>query len=292
MEKVKKLGKEKGILIILISTFITCFICLNFSGNLEDNKQKGITTIQEVLEDDPLLMIYKEKYKIRHASLWKSISLYPKEVFLTFDDGPSKNNTLSIIDILNHNSVKATFFVIGQRVEIYPEIIKQMNASGMCIAAHTYTHKYTDIYRSTEAYLKDMEKCNNAIKTLTNKNNFSYVRMPGGSDNKVSNSETLKEIRMTLKKKNIYYVDWNVSSEDSLGRNIDALKIKQNIVSQSRGKSMVVVLMHDSYNKVNTVNSLQEVISYFKKHDYTFRTFNDLTEEEKEKMIKKEVLNR
>jgi peptidoglycan/xylan/chitin deacetylase (PgdA/CDA1 family) len=55
---------------------------------------------------------------------------------------------------------------------------------------------------------------------------------------------------------------------------------------------MAVVLMHDSYYKRTTVDSLQEVISYFKKQGYVFRTFNDLTEEEKQKMIKAEVLNR
>ena len=291
-EKVMELRKEKSALIILISIFFICFIYFNFSGNLGKSKQNIITKVLEVLEDESPLMTYNEKYEEKHASLQKTIPLYPKEVFLTFDDGPSINNTLAIIDILNRNNVKATFFVIGQRAEMYPKIIKKMNASGMCIAPHTYTHNYSDIYKSTEAYLKDMEKCNNVIKTLTNKKNFSYVRMPGGSDNLVSDAETLKKIRMSLKKRNISYVDWNVSSEDALGQNIEALKIRQNVMSQSEGKSMPVVLMHDSYYKETTVDSLQEVISYFKKQGYVFRTFDDLTGEEKQKMIKKEVINR
>jgi len=287
-----KRRKKRNVLIILLSTFFTCFICLFFSGNLENNKEKINIKVQEDLEDDPLLMIYKEKYKKRHASLWKHISLYPKEVFLTFDDGPSINNTLRIIDILNHNGVKATFFVIGQRVEAYPDIIKKMDASRMCIATHTYTHKYNEIYKSTEAYLKDMEKCNDVIKTAIGQNSFSYVRMPGGSDNLVSNSKTLNEIRTFLKKKNINYVDWNISSGDAGGNYVEALKIKQNIMFQSANKSMAVVLMHDSFYKETTVDSLQEVISNFKQRGYVFRTFNDLTKEERDKMIKKGVLNR
>jgi len=287
-----KLGKEKSVLIVFISIFFICFIYWNFSRDLEDNEQKTITRSEEFLEDNSLLMMYKDKYKIRYAEQWKRIPLHPKEVFLTFDDGPSINNTLNIIDILNHNSVQATFFVIGQSVETHPNIIKKMSDSGMCIATHTYSHKYNEIYKSTKAYLRDIEKCNEAIKTITNQNNFSYVRMPGGSDNTVSDSETLREIRMLLKKKSIDYVDWNVSSEDGLGHNIKALKIKENIISQSAGKSMAVVLMHDSYYKETTVDSLQEIISYFKKEGYVFRTFNDLTEEERDKMIKKEVLNR
>jgi peptidoglycan/xylan/chitin deacetylase (PgdA/CDA1 family) len=291
--KVMKLEKEKSrIIIILITIFFTGIICWYFYGELENSRQKTVIKDESMLEEDPILMMYKAKYKKRYAILWRSILLYPKEVFLTFDDGPSINNTLDIIDTLNHNSIKATFFVVGQRAEAYPEVIKKMNASGMCIAAHTYTHIYSNIYESTEAYLKDIEKCNNTIKTLVNRGSISYIRMPGGSDNKVSSAETLKKIRASLKKKNINYVDWNVSSEDALGRNVEALKIKQNIMSQSKGKSMVVILMHDSYYKKTTVDSLQEVINYFKKQGYTFRTFNDLTEEEKQKMIKKGVLNR
>lgn len=287
-----KLGKENNVLIILISIFFAYFIYWNFSVNLENGETKIINKAQKTVEQDSASTVYKEQYKSSKASSSKTISLYPKEVFLTFDDGPSINNTLNIIDILNRNSVKATFFVIGEKAQTYPKIIKKMSDSGMCIAPHTYNHNYGEIYKNTVAYLKDMEKCNNVIKTLTNKSNFSYVRMPGGSDNLVSSAETLKEIKMSLKKKKIYYVDWNISSEDAIGPNIEAFKIKQNVMSQSMGKSMAVVLMHDSYYKKTTVDSLQEVISYFKKQGYVFRTFNDLTEAEKEKMIKKEVLNR
>jgi peptidoglycan/xylan/chitin deacetylase (PgdA/CDA1 family) len=287
-----KLGRERNVLTILISAFFTCFICLGFSKNPENSKQEAIANVHKISEYDSSLMTYKEKYKSRHVSLCKTTSIYSKEVFLTFDDGPSINNTLDIIDILNRNGVKATFFVVGQRAEMYPGIVKKVNANGMCISPHTYTHNYSEIYKSTEAYFKDMEKCNNVIKTITNKSNFSYIRMPGGSDNLVSSSETLEKIKMELKKRKIYYVDWNVSSDDALGRNIEAFKLKENVISQSRGVSMAVVLMHDSYYKRTTVDSLQEVISYFKKQGYVFRTFNDLTEEEKQKMIKAEVLNR
>lgn len=284
--------RKKSLLIILISIFFTCFIGLNFFRSLENSNEKSATQSQEILDDELPLVFYKEKYKTRYADLWKGTPLYPKEVYLTFDDGPSVNNTPAIIDILNHNNVKATFFVIGQSVEAYPEIIKKMHTSGMCIAPHTYSHKYRNIYRDTEAYLKDMEKCSNAIKTITKQSNFSYLRMPGGSDNLISDAETLKTIKMSIKKRNINYVDWNISSEDALGHNVKEIKIKQNIMTQSMGESMAVVLMHDSYYKETTVNSLKEVIDYFKKQGYKFRTFNDLSEEEKQKMIKKGVLNR
>ncbi len=287
-----KLRKKKSILIVLIGIFLICVIYLKFSTNLHDRKKENTVKDEQVLEDDPLLRIYKERYKKMQARLWKSVLLYPKEVFLTFDDGPSINNTSEIIDILNNNKIKATFFVIGQRVENHPEIIKKMNASGMCIAPHTHTHNYKEIYKSKEAYFRDMEKCNNTISKLTNKNSFPYVRLPGGSDNKVSNAETLKEIRSSIKKNNIYYVDWNVSSEDARGNNIEVLKLKENVLSQCRGKSMAVVLMHDSYYKKTTVDSLQEIISCLKKQGYVFRTFNDLTEKEKEKMLEKGILNR
>ena len=56
------------------------------------------------------------------ANIYKTES---KKVFLTFDDGPSKKVTTPILDILKQENIKATFFLLGSRVELYPEIVKR-----------------------------------------------------------------------------------------------------------------------------------------------------------------------
>ena len=69
-----------------------------------------------------------------------------KRVFLTFDDGPSKDVTPHILDILDKYNIKATFFVLGNRVKMYPDIVKQEYEAGHYIANHGYSHKYSSIY--------------------------------------------------------------------------------------------------------------------------------------------------
>ena len=57
-------------------------------------------------------------------------------VYLTFDDGPSPNNTLRILNILNENDVRATFFVVGENVKRFPDIVREMDKNNMDIYPH------------------------------------------------------------------------------------------------------------------------------------------------------------
>ena len=68
-----------------------------------------------------------------------------KNVYLTFDDGPSPNVTPQILKILGDYNVPATFFVLGSRAELYPELIRQEFEAGHYIANHGYTHVYSPI---------------------------------------------------------------------------------------------------------------------------------------------------
>ena len=74
-----------------------------------------------------------------------------KIAYLTFDDGPSLV-TPKILDILNKENVKASFFVIGKSVEAHPEIVKRAYDEGHYIANHTYSHNNSILYKSSESY--------------------------------------------------------------------------------------------------------------------------------------------
>ena len=78
-----------------------------------------------------------------------------KRVFLTFDDGPSQSVTIPILDTLKNENVKATFFVLGSRVELYPEIVKREYDEGHFIASHGYSHVYSQIYASPQSVLDE-----------------------------------------------------------------------------------------------------------------------------------------
>ena len=105
-----------------------------------------------------------------------------KVAYLTFDDGPS-NNTHQILDILKQNNIKATFFVLGSQVEIFPETTNRIYNEGHYIANHGYSHKYSEIYQSPEQVLNEFNQCNQIVAKTINvpEYNSHLFRFPGGS---------------------------------------------------------------------------------------------------------------
>lgn len=216
--------------------------------------------------------------------------LFPKEVFLTFDDGPS-TNTLKILKLLDDNKIKATFFVIGKNVDEHPELVKAEYLDGMSIMNHSYSHDYS-IYKSIEASMEDFDKCNVSIKNAIGIEPHRFIRFPGGSDNQVSNHQIMASIREAVVAKGIEYVDWNTSSGDAAAVTVPAKNIESNLLNQLANRNFAVVLMHDVQSKTTTVEALPSVINYLIKQGYVFRTFDDLTPTEEQEMIKTGVINR
>ena len=83
-------------------------------------------------------------------------------VALTFDDGPHATNTPRLLDILRSRNVKATFYVIGKCVDLYPTIVRRTVAEGHEIGNHTYTHtKLSGL--SNDRVLDELKKTDEAI---------------------------------------------------------------------------------------------------------------------------------
>ncbi len=97
------------------------------------------------------------------------------KIALTFDDGPSKE-TEKVLDILKKYSVKATFFIWGQRIKGRESIIKRMINEGHELANHTYSHKRL-IFKSWKFVEKDVEKCDKELGKFGIKTNL--FRFPG-----------------------------------------------------------------------------------------------------------------
>lgn len=134
-----------------------------------------------------------------------------KVVYLTLDDGPSKN-TQAVLDILDKYNAKATFFVTGAMPE-YKDMIKKAYDKGHTIGMHTYSHDYAKVYASVDAYFQDLDQIGQLVKE-----EIGYVpcfiRFPGGSSNTISASYT-KGIMTTLTQevqaRGYQYYDWNGS---------------------------------------------------------------------------------
>ncbi len=191
-----------------------------------------------------------------------------KIVFLTFDDGPSKN-TSAILDILKDYKIKATFFVLGVEIEKNPDILIRMYKEGHSIGNHTYSH-LTNVNQCTpENFIKDLEKNKELInETLKVDLNVNLIRFPYGSTSKKYINKKLYVEK--LRECNLKAIDWNVDSKDSIERNPSKNFIMNKIIEQSKNKTRIVLLMHDSVSKKNTVSVLPEVIEYFLNNGYSF----------------------
>lgn len=214
-----------------------------------------------------------------------------KKVFLTFDDGPSRNNTPQILDILNKSKVKATFFVIGANAEKNNDILKSLDDSKMCILSHTYSHEKS-IYKSEEAYFEDLNKCEITVEKILGRGLRNIVRMPGGSSTGSGKRSVIEQIKNSLKSREMMYVDWNVSSLDASQPVVDKDIILNGVKRYCENQNFAVILMHDSATKKTTVEALPDIIEYLKNNDYEFRDFNDLSHTEKDELIKRKIAYR
>lgn len=84
--------------------------------------------------------------------------------------------------------------------------------------------------------------------------------------------KNMDELDKYLEKNNIASIDWNALNADAEGPNKNAKQLAQYAIKTSEGKEMVVLLMHDTYGKEETVKALPTIIKYFKDNGYEFRT--------------------
>ncbi|MBP3783002.1 MAG: polysaccharide deacetylase [Butyrivibrio sp.] len=186
-------------------------------------------------------------------------------VYLTFDDGPSIY-TDEILDILAEYDVKATFFVCGKPDAKYTDSYKRIVDEGHTLGMHSYSHKYSDIYSSVDAFSEDLKKLKHFLFDTTDVLP-RYYRFPGGSSNKVTKVD-IHELMDVLEADGVTYFDWNVSAgDDRAGATKDT--IYNNIVGNIPKFKHCIVLMHDAADKKSTVEALPEVIEAIQAMDDT-----------------------
>lgn len=199
-----------------------------------------------------------------------------KRVFLTFDDGPTSTVTPLILDLLKQENIKATFFVLGNRANANPDLIKREFEEGHYIANHGYSHKYSQIYSKVENPLEEYNYTEECIQNaLGNPDYHSRLfRFPGGSIGGYYNN-LKSDAKQLLRDNNIASLDWNALSNDAAGSNTKE-EIMDSIISTTGEKSSVVVLMHDAYDKMLTYETLPDVIQFFRENGYTFMNLYDI----------------
>lgn len=245
------------------------------------NKNDGeyIGTHMKIAEhkiDESTLPVFNENGPEIIKNLYTSEQ---KEVYLTFDDGPSKDITPQVLDILKAENVKATFFVLGARVELYPDTLKRELSEGHYIANHGYSHSYSTIYANKDMVFEEFRKTEECIKSaLGNQDYNSYLfRFPGGSSG--GRYEKVKaQARNMFREYGIAFTNWNCLTGDAAGSNTKEACIQQMIETRFTpgNRNTIVLLMHDANDKAQTVEALPEVIKYFKDEGYEFKNFYEV----------------
>lgn len=197
----------------------------------------------------------------------------PKEIYLTFDDGPGTKTTNQVLDILKENNIKATFFIVGKQIEGREDILKRIVKEGHSLGLHTYTHNFKTIYRNNKTFIDEMLKCQEKIYKVTGvKTNI--IRFPGGSCKRLNRG--LKE---EIEKNNFKIYDWNMALSDGINYRIPASKLYREGTKNKRHLSKIILLMHcDSVNK-NTCIALPDIIKFYKELGYEFKAINKDTPE-------------
>lgn len=195
-----------------------------------------------------------------------------KVIALTFDDGPWKDYTAQILDVLAENDAKATFFTVGERVDKNPDLTARAFNEGHEVCTHSYDHAAgsgngVDLGRMTvEEQIAEIQKGNEAITNATGQENIAarIIRSPGGNYGDA--------VASTLEPYVDAEIGWNIDTHDWQRPGTEV--ITERILSVEPGG---IILMHDGGgDRSQTVEALRTALPELKAQGYRFVTISEL----------------
>lgn len=184
-------------------------------------------------------------------------------VALTFDDGPSPESTPQILDILKTKNVRCAFFVIGQRAEAYPDLIKRMDAEGHIVCNHSYHHATFATMRGTRYWEQELQRADDLIEDIIGKRPALF-RPPMG----------LKTGHVATAARRNYHViiTWNRRPFDGIPTASD--KIVRRLLPATQSGD--IILLHDKFGARNNsarpigaACALERLIDGLREHQLT-----------------------
>ena len=178
-------------------------------------------------------------------------------IAFTFDDGPYYSVDIRILDTLQAYGGRATFFIVGSRVDDYKDTLKRIRDSGSEIGNHTFNHKNLEKI-SPEEVASQIEMTNDAVEAVTGFRP-KLVRVPYGA----FKSQVPGLVSYPM-------IQWNIDTQDWSSKDKDA--IAASVLSQARDGS--IVLMHDLYPA--TAEAFETVIPLLAAQGYQFVTVSEM----------------
>jgi peptidoglycan/xylan/chitin deacetylase (PgdA/CDA1 family) len=175
-----------------------------------------------------------------------------RDVYLTFDDGPTPGITPWVLDQLEAAQARATFFCLGRNVEKYPEIYNRILSSGHSVGNHSYSHMKG--FRSTVGrYMDDIHLAGNLIESKLFRPPYGRI-LPG-------------QVRAVLERYDI--IMWDVLSIDYNG-SLDGERVLKNVIRNVRPGSIIV--FHDSEKaSTNLTFALPRSLEFLQQNGYEMK---------------------
>ncbi len=191
-----------------------------------------------------------------------------KVVALTFDDGPYPPYTEQLLDVLKEYHVPATFFLVGQNAEKYPELVKRISVEGHQLGNHTYHH--IDLLKADRKVIaEEMDRTNRVIMAASGIKPH-LMRPPHGFRDPV--------VMEIMAERGLKVVEWSVMSRDWLNPGVDV--IVERTVSKVKNGS--IVLLHDGDGvmsqapRIQSVEATRRIIQILSAQGYKFVTVDEI----------------
>ncbi|MBV8067010.1 MAG: polysaccharide deacetylase family protein [Candidatus Eremiobacteraeota bacterium] len=216
------------------------------------------TNVHLEFSGDPVARLYRATHELTPEDR----SNRPRLIALTFDDGPYPVFTPMLLDVLADLHVPATFFLIGQDAQQWPEITRRIEASGNEIGDHTLTHPNLD-QESTLEVRREIIEGGNALWSLTHDPAArTYMRPPHGRY-----TERTLQIALSL---GYSVVLWSDDSGD--WRTVTVPQLQRHLLEHATAPE--IVLLHSG--KLTTIEALPYVVARFRAAGYRFVTVGSL----------------
>ncbi len=211
-----------------------------------------------------MLGLIAGKY-VSSASLQKNLPIYSvqtdeKKVAITFDAAWTNQDTEKLIKILKKHNAVATFFIVGDWAEKFPESVEAFHKAGHTIANHSDTHKAFSKC-SREEIREEIENCNKKLEKITG-DKVTHLRAPSG-DYTNESLEVAKSLGMET-------IQWSIDSLDYRGLTVD--EIVERVVSPIENGS--IILFHNGVD--NTAESLDKILTTLSAEGYSFVSVDDM----------------
>ncbi|MCM2292067.1 polysaccharide deacetylase family protein [Allorhizobium sp. BGMRC 0089] len=199
--------------------------------------------------------------RVLTVSSLADLKLQPKEVLLTFDDGPAAKKTEKILDILDHYHVKGTFMMVGEMAKARPEIVADVEARGHTIGSHTFRHPNLKAMAFDQA-MAEVMKGEKAVAAAAHVDEVHFFRFPYLAET--------GRLRAALAAHNIVVLDADIDSKDYF-KDTPETVLNRTMKELEKRKSGII-LMHDIHGR--TVAMLPHLLERLRAEGYKVVTLH------------------